>query len=293
MFRYIAIIAIGLSLMSACSNAASNRYPLAERKEVRPASGMQKCSDRYTLIRELRIDPGLSARQNLETVFGADRLVGVEENMTVMPSADTVGGFLRVRYPQGSINFGSAKDGHPIGGAAFYVPYFRGKSACLQYRVRFEDGFAFRKGGKLPGLYEGAAPSGGEEVTGDDGWSVRLMWRKDGEGELYEYIANKKGKYGASIGRGLYSFPRGRWVTIDLEVKANDPGQANGIARLWIDGRPVIEQNDIVYNASAAIRDGGLMFSTFFGGSDKSWASPKDQHIDFADFRFYGEGGTR
>ena len=131
-------------------------------------------------------------------------------------------------------------------------------------------------------------------MTGDDGWSVRLMWRKEGDGELYEYIVNKKGKYGASVGRGLYRFPLDRWVSVDLEIKVNDPGQPNGIARLWIDGRPVIAQDDIVYNASnSGARKGGLMFSTFFGGSDKSWASPKDQYADFADFQFYGEGGKQ
>jgi len=31
------------------------------------------------------------------------------------------------------------------------------------------------------------------------------------------------------------------------------------------------------------------MFSTFFGGNDKSWASPKDQYVDFTNFRFHAE----
>src|SRR3546814_9436959 len=74
------------------------------------------------------------------------------------------------------------------------------------------------------------------------------MWREDGEGELYEYVYNKKGKYGLSVGRGSFTFPSGRWVEVDLEVVMNDPGERNGQARLWIDGRPVIEQNDIVYS---------------------------------------------
>lgn len=119
------------------------------------------------------------------------------------------------------------------------------------------------------------------------------MWREDGEGELYEYVFNKKGKYGHSAGRGLFTFPRGRWVDIDLEVVMNDPNERNGQARLWIDGRPVIEQDDLVYSTDDdGPLEGGLMFSTFFGGSSDSWASPKDQHVDFADFRLHaGEGG--
>lgn len=294
MFRFISVIVVAITFLSACGSASSGRSDLVETKKVQPASGLQKCSDRYALLRAPQIDTALSAKQNLESSFGAQRLLGVEENVTVLPADGTSGAILRVRYPEGSINFGSAKKGRPLGGASFYVPYFRGRSACLHYRVRFQDDFAFQKGGKLPGLYDGSAPSGGEAVTGKDGWSIRLMWRKKGAGELYEYVVNKKGKYGASVGRGLFHFVPGRWMDIDLEVTANDPGQRNGIARLWVDGRPVIEQDDIVYNAPGGrAGNGGLMFSTFFGGNGKSWASPKDQYVDFADFRFYGEGGKR
>lgn len=33
----------------------------------------------------------------------------------------------------------------------------------------------------------------------------------------------------------LYSFPKGRWVGVEVEVKLNTPGSSNGIFRLWID----------------------------------------------------------
>src|SRR3546814_7289490 len=95
---------------------------------------------------------------------------------------------LRVHYPEDSVNFGSADDETPLGGAAFYAPSGKSKASCLHYRVRFPSDFEFAKGGKLPGLYAGEAPSGGEKVSGKDGWSIRLMWREDGEGELYEYV---------------------------------------------------------------------------------------------------------
>src|SRR3546814_11947880 len=94
----------------------------------------------------------------------------------------------------------------------FRSPAGKSKASCLHYRVRFPSDFEFAKSGKLPGLYAGEAPSGGEKVSGKDGWSIRLMWREDGEGELYEYVYNKKGKYGLSVGRGSFTFPSGRWV---------------------------------------------------------------------------------
>lgn len=295
----IAILSLGGAAavtLLAGSCLADERKPYAEKKEVQPRSGLSPCSTRLALVSSPQLAPAGSAEDTeeiVEAAFDAERLIGVEENVELLPGDGEEGAFLRVRYPEESVNFGSADDETPLGGAAFYTPFAKTKVSCLHYRVRFQEDFEFAKGGKLPGLYAGDAPSGGEKVSGKDGWSIRLMWRKDGEGELYEYIYNKKGKYGLSVGRGTFTFPRGRWVDIDLEVVVNDPGERNGQARLWVDGRPVVEQRDIVYSTEDdGPLEGGLMFSTFFGGSSESWASPKDQHVDFSDFRLYaGEDG--
>lgn len=285
----VSIFVLGTCLLSGCVSTGQGSTPLAEKKEVSPTSGLAPCSERMSAARAPRLDPGVPVEQGLKNSFGAERLLGVDENVSVLPSADGKAEILRVRYPKGSVNFGSAKKGRPLGGAAFYAPFNAGDVSCIHYKVRFPEGFEFVKGGKLPGLYGGEAPSGGDEVSGTNGWSVRLMWRKDGAGELYEYIVNKKKDYGLSVGRGAFSFPRGRWVAVDLEVDINEPGQQDGVARLWIDGKPVIEQSDIVYWTTDRRDDGGLMFSTFFGGSDDSWASPKDQYVDFSDFRLYAK----
>jgi len=270
--------------------AAEDRKPYAESEEVAPASRLAPCSQRIPAVRTNPLSVSQDPEDALKAALGAGRFLGVEKNVVIRPGEIGGGGMLRVRYPEGSINFGSADDGAPLGGAAFYVPFTAGRTVCLHYEVRFPTDFEFAKGGKLPGLYAGKAPSGGDKVTGRNGWSLRLMWREDGEGELYEYVYNKKGKYGLSVGRGTFSFPRDRWVGIDLEVVVNDPDQRNGKARLWIDGRPVIQQDDIVFvTKQGDAEEKGLMFSTFFGGNDKSWASPKDQHVDFANFRFHAE----
>lgn len=266
-------------------------YPRLANKAGRPAASLAPCSGRYPLVASLELRPGLGGpalRDALrERVPGLGQLWGVEQN------ADTVaapgGGVeLRVRYPKGSIN--PSSEDQPVGGAGFVAPLAPGglERACLRYRVRFEDGFEFRKGGKLPGLFGGEAPSGGDPVAGDSGFSTRLMWRRDGEGEVYAYVANKRGKYGASIGRGHWTFEPGEAVTVEQEVVLNDPGSANGIVRVWVDGEPVVEQADLVYRTVPGGKVDGLMFSTFFGGSSKSWKSPKDQHAWFSDFRLYG-----
>jgi len=270
--------------------AAAERKPYAENKEVEPTSRLTACSQRMPAVRTNPLSVSQDPEDALKSALGADRFLGVEENVGIRPGEIGGGGMLRVRYPKGSINFGSAGDGEPLGGASFYVPFTAGQAVCLHYEVRFPAAFEFAKGGKLPGLYAGKAPSGGDKVNGRNGWSVRLMWREDGAGELYEYVYNKKGKYGLSVGRGSFSFPRDRWVGIDLEVVVNDPDQRNGKARLWIDGRPVIEQDDIVFvTKQGDAEEKGLMVSTFFGGNDKSWDSPKDQYVDFTNFRFHAE----
>lgn len=64
----------------------------------------------------------------------------------------------------------------------------------LSYSVYFSDGFDFVKGGKLPGLYGGASEdeakscSGGRQDNRGRCFSARLMWRKDGMGEFYNYF---------------------------------------------------------------------------------------------------------
>src|SRR3546814_13585034 len=73
----------------------------------------------------------------------------------------------------------AAAEETPLGRAACYAAVGRSKVSCLHYRVRFPEDFDFNKGGKLPGLYAGEAPSGGEKVSGEDGWSIRLMWREE------------------------------------------------------------------------------------------------------------------
>src|SRR3546814_15029173 len=93
------------------------------------------------------------------------------------------GGFLRVRYPEDSVNFSSADEETPLGGAAFYASVGRSQVSCLHYRVRFPEDFDFNKGGTLPGLSAGEDPSAGETVSGAVGWIIRHMWREDGEGE--------------------------------------------------------------------------------------------------------------
>src|ERR1700712_749468 len=162
------------------------------------------------------------------------------ENMSLIPSgADGV--VLQVRYPAGSINPGNS-DGVQ-GGGGFELRFSsRLEAACLKYRVRFEPGFAFARGGKLPGLFGGQAPRGCAAADLSRGVSARLMWRAAGAGELYLYSPDRTARCGDSIGRDAWRFTPGEWVTVEQQVVLNTPGQRDGTIRIWIDGRPVVQQ---------------------------------------------------
>ncbi|MHB0774505.1 polysaccharide lyase [Halomonas sp. WWR20] len=247
------------------------------------------CSARYPLVAALTPAAGVTPPERaIEAGYQAEKHWGLDHNVTLLSPAETglTEAGLRVLYPAGT----SAPSDQGKGGAGFYarVGQLQGaEHACLRYKVRFQPGFDFVKGGKLPGLYGGQAPSGGDEVTGSNGFSMRFMWRKEGQGELYEYIVNKDGKYGKSVGRGKWIFPTGRWVSIEQEIILNDPGQDNGIARVWIDGEPQFEQHGIIYRTTQDVTIDGLMFSTFFGGNGKGWRTPRDQIADFSDFEIF------
>ncbi|KAJ6606219.1 hypothetical protein DFH09DRAFT_966411 [Mycena vulgaris] len=213
-------------------------------------------------------------------------------------------------YPEGSYTFTH----DPQGGFSFYAPgpdsldMTTAKTLTFGYSVFFEEGFDFNMGGKLPGLYGGnsldiaTGCSGGRRST--ECYSVRLMWRTDGMGEIYSYLpdydvdgfeANKvvcdvapksecNPTYGASVGRGAFTFPTGEWTTVSQRVKLNDVGQANGEMQLWVNGQSVIDVSGIILRDSDSGRHRGIQFQTFFGGSQPVWASPKTQSSYFSDF---------
>jgi hypothetical protein len=253
-----AMLVLALCVLSACSGPASDR------------------SDREHSLAGF-FGPGLQVRTNGS--FGIDRghLLQVDDPR-VPPTA------VRVDYPGGSVSpAASRKYGSARGGMQVYLPSRRGpqEQAYLRYWVRFPSGFDFVKGGKLPGLWGGSKVSGGATPDGTDGFSTRLMWRRAGAGEVYLYAADTAG---ASLGRGDWTWPTGRWSCVEQHVVLNEPRRSNGTVVVWIDGHQVLSRNDLRYRSVPTLQIEGIFFSTFFGGADPTWASPRDQFADFAGF---------
>jgi hypothetical protein len=217
---------------------------------------------------------------------------------------------MKAHYPEGSYTFGH----QPQGGLSFYAPgpssvdLTSAKEVTFGYSVFFEEGFAFNKGGKLPGIYGGNSDdeaigcSGGRRSTAC--FSARLMWRSNGAGEFYTYLPpydnegfspNRKQcdvppfsecnpTFGASVGRGAFRFTAGQWTTISERVRLNDVGQANGELELFAGGQSVIRVTGLILRDSAAGKIRGIQMQTFFGGGSSSFASPRDQDVYFSDF---------
>ncbi|MBK9262765.1 MAG: hypothetical protein IPM54_23550 [Polyangiaceae bacterium] len=189
--------------------------------------------------------------------------------------------FLRVTYPANEV-------GPNQGGVQFKVPFGQTfDELYLSYRVRFAEGFQFVKGGKIPGLVGGSAPTGC--VNDTTGFSARMMWRSGGGAVQYMYFPEKQNPCGDDFaydtGNGPIAFQPGTWHTVEHRIVMNTPGENDGVLEAWFDGASALSQKAFSFRlAGATFGIDTLYFSTFFGGSDASWAPTAPQMVDFDDF---------
>jgi hypothetical protein len=162
----------------------------------------------------------------------------------------------------------------------------KARTASFTYTVKFQEGFDWKLGGKLPGWYGGDSAESGKHCTGHAAssscFSSRLMWRPDGVGEVYNYYWGSKQAYctdpatykigtaaiichdgsGDSLGRGAFRFEAGKSVTITNTITLNtmnggSPNQ-DGKQVIVVDGTKVIEANNLVLRHHDAGRIRGL-----------------------------------
>ncbi|WP_395742971.1 polysaccharide lyase [Prosthecobacter sp.] len=185
------------------------------------------------------------------------------------------------------VNFAVGKIGPEEGGAGWRMPLGKHDTAELNYTLRFSKDFEFVKGGKLPGLCGGPDNvSGGRRANGTNGFSARLMWRKDGRGEAYVYHKNQKGDYGDSFAFPAdFRFPTDRPVKIRIAVTMNTVGKRDGTLRVWIDEKVLVERTDMEWRTVETFGVDGLYFETFHGGGDASWAPTRPCWVEFAEMK--------
>ena len=208
---------------------------------------------------------------------------GVEDGrVSIIEGPDACDGrSLRVVYPQGGV-------GPSEGGAQWKLALDTTYDQLfLSYWLRFDEGFDFVKGGKLPGLMGGTANTGGDKPDGTDGFTARMMWRADGKVVQYVYHPDQPNSYGEDFewneGGQRYFVP-GQWHNVEHRVVMNTPGQYDGIVEGWFDGELALHIDGLRFRTADAFSIDGLYFSTFFGGSGSDWAPTKDETIDFDGF---------
>ncbi|KAI8096851.1 uncharacterized protein BX664DRAFT_257187 [Halteromyces radiatus] len=224
------------------------------------------------------------------------------QSNTTSEKLDTV---MRVLYGQGSYSPKGNTQDNVQGGTVFFSRPFGNQSyaqAMVRYDMAVDPNFDWMLGGKWPGIYGGIPSrgcSGGHQANGDTCFSVRLMWRENGLGEVYMYvptsetlckqteevICNKQ--YGISVSRGRITYPRGKWTKFEIFTKVNDPpSESNGVLQVWQDDQIVVELTNLRYRTNNAFAISSLMFSTFFGGSSTQYATPHDTFAYFKNIQF-------
>lgn len=125
-------------------------------------------------------------------------------------------------------------------------------SACLSYSVWLPDEFRFGDGGVLPGILGSQIVDEADNST----FGTRLLWQGDGRGHFN--VASAGRNYRDASG-GTFSLPVGRWLRIEQELVLNAPGEANGVGRMWIDGKLAAEDLRLAYRTDAAGRLSGVL----------------------------------
>ena len=197
---------------------------------------------------------------------------------------------LRAEYPEGKIL------GTDTGFTFYDIADEPADQAWMTYKLYFSRDFDWTLGGKLPGLCGGpvngdgrTCPTGCSTVDREDGFSVRLMWRKDGVVVAYLYYPDKP----VSIRCGEdYVFDTtlesGRWYTISISVSLNtvsDSGpNEDGEIRAWVDGSEVLDVRKMVLRHDEDIKITRTYLTTYVGGSTPEFAPDHDQYALFDDF---------
>ena len=194
------------------------------------------------------------------------------ENSKVVYDGEEHGNVLQLKYPKGCV--GPNDNDTPACAAQIIQPLVKTADTMWSaYDIFFEDGFEFQLGGKLPGLCGGKCYTGNAMPETGDGWSARIMWRKDGNAVQLIYFMGQESVYGDDFKWDLNGtipqkqFTTGTWHRIVNKVSMNtiaSPGNGDKNGRV--------------------VKVDKFYLSTFHGGSSAEWAPTHDCFIRYDNF---------
>lgn len=239
----------------------------SESEQAEDLTVVEGSADDQVLAAKMASATGATVSENFEgttTSFG--NAVIAHKNVDLV-SSQGVGGTkaIKVKYVGNS----SGSERVLVG---FKIP--KAKVYTLNFDVKFCSGFDFAKGGKLHGLGPLNPVAGGNSVPSNR-WSARGMFNGDGAVQSYIYSQNMRGSYGDVVRAKSFKFQAGKYYAVSYQVGVNDPvSNNNGFMRIYIDGVQVVNHTGIKFRGTSSDETliQTLMFNTFHGGNDSSWA---------------------
>ena len=240
------------------------------------------CSDRYTSSTAFALERAgvmLTAADLQAGLGGKD--AGVIENLAIAKLQDAPAPIaMTVSLPKGSTS--PLTSASTRGGMSFpwETRLLQGKTAaCLSYSVFLPADFQFGRGGALPGLSgtDAAGPSSG-------GFVARMVWRHGGTGGATLRATSDGETRSTPADREGFAFPRGRWVKLEQEVVLNTPKQADGVLRVWADGRLAVDRTDMTYRTKSDVTVSGVAADVFYGTEEGGGVAPADTKMSLTPF---------
>jgi hypothetical protein len=166
-------------------------------------------------------------------------------------------------------------------GSSFTYPTGDADEVHLRYRFQLSPNFSPAvsfSNVKLPGFGaplrnawgECLAGCGGEPSDGVTSWSARSIVNMSGRPGWYVYHADMPQthpSFGWGLGWRAPSFEPGRWYTMDMVVRMNTPGLADGQLQAWVDGTLVFDGRAFEFRAVDALHVGNAWFDIYYGGA--------------------------
>ncbi len=251
-----------------------------------------------------KVEQGLAARYKRDAGLEKDPAVlftsGFEEQLWMSRWSD-----YSLRSEASAVSTDPERGFAPLSGKALRVTLTKGKNLGLDLRYLFaKEGQAepeeiyFRyylrfasdwnpslDGGKMPGIAGtyGRAGWGMRKTDGYNGWSARGGFNaRPAEAKsvagltalnTYSYHADIRDASGDiwPWGKGPAALLENkRWYAVEQYLKLNTPGEKNGIMRAWVDGKLVMEKNDIRFRNTDALKIETVWLDVYHGGVSPS-----------------------
>lgn len=186
---------------------------------------------------------------------------------------------IKLHYPEGS--FKPSWDIQWWAGFIYDIGEKR-ESLSLVYDIELDKNFQFVKWWKLAGLCGGDCPRWADNNS--NGFSTIFSWKKDGFLDM-NVIFPWADTYWENLPRKVFQLEAWKKYTLKQTITLNTPWKADWVLTLYVNDKVVYVKTNYVFRNSVDVKIDALIFSSFFWGSDSSWATPVDTYITFSDFK--------